>query len=156
MDGERVVGVPIGMLLERHLSVLLLDVTGSRVRRNVQNRERVESLKRLNLRNDASVDVPDVPEEGGANQLNVEGGSEGVLTGLSAFEIDEGDHARARVRRVLLDVGFAPNERGKETPSNGDQDEGQDRNREIVEGAVVVLQHLLLRLRVALKVVLKV
>ena len=61
MDGERIVGVLIGMHGQGQLTVLLLDVTNSRVVCYVKNLEWVKRLQRLKGDHHSSVEVPDVP-----------------------------------------------------------------------------------------------
>ena len=63
MDGERVVRVLVRMLLQRKLSILLLDVSNGGLVGDVQDLERVESLQVLNLTHDLGVEEPYVPEE---------------------------------------------------------------------------------------------
>ena len=127
LDGERVVWVAIGMLLQGHLSVLLLDVAGSGVRRNVKNSERIKGLQRLNLRNNRCVDVPDVPKEGSCDNAEVEAAFESLRASFSLFESQKCGIACSHWRtRKVFNVGFSPNKLGDNVPSDGDQDEGQE------------------------------
>ena len=74
------------MLFERQLSVLLLDVSSSGIIRNLQNLEWVRGLKRLNLTNEVGIEIPEVPEECGNNESEVEGTLEGL--GMCLFFLD--------------------------------------------------------------------
>ena len=87
LDGERVVWVAIGMLFKRHLSVLLLNVTGSGVRSNIENSKWIKGLKCLNLRNNGCIDVPDVPKEGSCDDAEVEAALEGLRASFFLFQI---------------------------------------------------------------------
>ena len=110
LNGERVVRVLVGMLLQRQLSVLLLDVSDGGLVGDFKNLEGVEGLQVLDLADNLGVEVPDVPEEGGYHEAEVERTLEGARVNLALLE---GDHGRAStalaLRCVIFNVDVSPN-----------------------------------------------
>jgi hypothetical protein len=132
------------MLFERQLSVLLLDVSSSGIIRNLQNLEWVKGLKRLNLTNEVGIEIPEVPEECGNNESEIEGTLEGLGMCLFFLDGNHGETARTLTGGgETLDFNLAPDKGAEKGVAHGHQDEGEHGQGEVVEGRVVILQHVL-------------
>ena len=134
------------MHFERHLSVLLLDVSDGGIGRHLEDHEGIEGLKLFHWVDHFSVEVPQVPEEGAHHQSEIECSLEDLTTSFLLFQSDERGASGARTLRFeVFDLDIAPDHRLGYTPCEGQEDGCEDRDREVIECGVIILQHVFLR-----------